>query len=1046
MENKIIELKKIFGVMAIVLFSIGHAQMTLKGTVTSAEGFPEAGANVKVEGGTPVFADSNGTYILKVESSQVKGGKVRVLAEAATTGATGTKEVSYKSGETKQVDFVLGSIQLEQVVAIGYGTARKKDLSGAVVSFKPDESLAATTNSIADLLQGQASGVSINTGGSTPGAASSVIIRGSNSLKGDSQPLYVIDNVPQSSAGQTMAGTANDFQLDPDPLAGINPNDIEDIQILKDASATAIYGSRGANGVILITTKKGKEGDARITFSTTTSISSPVNVMKSMNLREYADFYNQFAPNGDTRKIGFKFEGDKVIYKYNERESVVNYVDWMDVALRNSLSQTYSLNANGGSKKVKYNISAGFKDIEGIVKHTGFKHGDFRANINADLNDKLKVNLIASGYIRQNNMMSGGNPYGAASGGIISSALEYKPYDIPENDLDSEDQINMTTVLSWFNDYKDVTDEYRYSLSGDLRYKITPHLTYTFRAGGNMNNIDRKTWHGLELSIGRRNNGYIGTSTLDRNNYNVENLLNYNRTFGKTNVALTLGTTYDSYTWLNTREQGTDFPYPILGVNGMHVAKTIKRPIPDDRPYNLLSYLGRANISFADGKYILTTTLRADGTSKFAKGRKWGYFPSFAAAWNLKDEEFMQDVEFLNQFKLRAGYGETGSQGIDPYNTIYLYSDGQGYADINRDQLRGLRVAVLNNIDLKWESTSSYNAGIDFGLFRNRIRGTVDVYTKTTKDLLMDITLPPSTSFNSYAANRGFVYNKVIEGNVTIDIVKSKDFSWDIGGNIALNRSSFDGANTFLGGGVRYFGSPNIFINGRTPGLFFGYKTDGIVQKSEEDAYKKAFKLVNKATFTDAGAIKIADTNGDGVITRDDQVILGDPNPDFTYGLQTSVSYKKINFSASFTGVKGGQILNTFNRSRNVASYNNGVRNINPVAAANAWTEKNPSDYYPAVRAELLNDAVLDRYLESGSYLKCTDITLGYDLPRNILKQIKMDRIRLYMSVKNAFIITNYSGFDVTNRSFYSDPTIRGVDRTSFPDQRTFILGGSFTF
>ncbi|MBV7440367.1 TonB-dependent receptor [Weeksellaceae bacterium TAE3-ERU29] len=1044
MENKIIKLKKILGAMAIVLFSFGHAQMTLEGTVKSAEGYPEADAKVSVDGKSPVFTGPEGNYTLKVQPNQVKNGKVTIVVEGVT-GSLKTKVITYTQGATKKANFELGGIDLEEVVAIGYGTAKKSDLSGAVVSFKPDETLAATTNSIADLLQGQASGVSINTGGSTPGAASSVIIRGANSLKGDSQPLYVIDNVPQSSTGQTMASTANDFQLSQDPLAGINPNDIEDIQILKDASATAIYGSRGANGVILITTKRGKEGDARITFSTTSAISSPVNLMTSMNLREYAEFYNAYAPNGDPKKIGFIFEGDKIIYKYNERQAVVNYVDWMDEALRTSFSQTYNLNANGGGKKIRYNLSAGFKNIEGIVKHTGFQHGDFRFNVNADLNEKLKINLIASGYLRENNMMPGGNPYGSASGGIINAAIDYRPYLIPENDPDFDQEVNMTTVLSWFDDYQDVAKEYKYSLSADLNYKLTPHLSYTFRTGGNLNNIDRKSWYGLQLSIGRRNNGYLGTSTLDRNNYNVENLLNYNRSFGKTNVALTAGVTYDAYTWLNTREQGTNFPF-TLGVNSMYLAGTILRPDPTQRDYQLLSFLGRANVSFSGGKYILTSTFRADGTSKFEKSKRWGYFPSFAVAWNIKDEDFMQNVDFLNQLKLRAGYGETGSQGINPYNTLHIFTEGIGYADVKRNRRRGLGMSGLNNPELLWESTSSYNGGIDFGLFRNRIRGTVDVYAKTTNDLLMDIQLPPSTSFDVYATNRGSVYNKGIESNIDVDVFKTKDFTWNVGGNISFNKSKFEGAKSFFGGYVRYFGQPNIFINGEEPGLFYGYKTDGIVQESEQDVYKKSFELGGSSNLTDAGAIKIADANGDGIINRDDMVILGTPNPDFTYGLQTSVSYKKVKLSASFTGVKGGKVLNTYYRTHNIASYNTGVRNMDPAAVANAWTKENPSDYYPRIRAELLNDVVLDRYLESGSYFRCTDITLGYDLPRDILKEIKMDRVRLYLSVKNAFTITNYTGFDVTNRSFYSDPTIRGVDRYSFPDQRTFILGGSFTF
>lgn len=1018
---------------------VQQQQRTVTGKVMDLKGVPLPGVSVVIKGkqGKGVATDFDGNYSIEVGSDDVL-----VFSYIGFV----TQEINVK-GKTKVNVILKDDVEdLEEVVVVGYGTMRKKDLTGAITSIKPEESLAATSNSVENLLQGQVAGINVSTGGSTPGAAASIVIRGANSLKGDSQPLYVIDNVPQSSTGQTMASTANDFQMAQDPLAGINPNDIESIEVLKDASATAIYGSRGANGVIIITTKRGKEGKAKITVSANTSFSSAVNLMPLMNLREYAEFYNKYAPNGDPKKIGFRFEGDQIIYKYNEREAVVHYTDWMNEALRTANSNTYSINANGGSRSVKYNVSLGYKDVEGIVQKTGFEHGDFRLNLNTELTDKIKVNFIATGFIRKNNMMPGGNPYGAASGSIINAALDYRPYEIPRNDPQFGEEVNMTTVFSWIDDYQDITKEYRYTLSGDLNYKVTPHLTYTFRAGGNMNNIERKSWYGLQLSLGRNNNGYLGASVLDRNNYNIENLLNYNKSFGGVNVALTAGVTYDAYTWLNTREQGTDFPYTILGVNGMHIANTIKRPNPAQRDYQLLSYLGRANVALARGRYILTATFRADGTSKFQKDHRWGYFPSFSIAWNVKEENFMKSFKTLNQLKLRAGYGETGSQGINPYQTLYIYANGTGYADEERNQLRGLGVAGLNNTELLWESTSSFNAGIDFGILKNRISGTVDVYTKRTDNLLMDIALPASTSFRSYSTNRGSVYNKGIEGSLDIDVVKAKGFTWNIGGNIAVNRSKFEGAKSFFGNKVRYFGAPNIFIDGETPGLFYGFKTDGIVQEADEAAYKKAFKLGGEARLSNAGAIKIADTNGDGIINRADQVVLGDPNPDFTYGLKTSLSYKRAKLSASFTGVKGGLILNTYSRFQNIASYNAGVRNMSPAATANAWTPENPGNFYPAIRAQLLDEVVLDRYLESGTYFRCTDITLDYDLPRGILDKIKMNRIRFYLSVKNAFTVTNYSGFDVTSRSYYSDPTIRGVDRYSFPDQRTFILGGSFTF
>ncbi|MGQ2145329.1 SusC/RagA family TonB-linked outer membrane protein [Ornithobacterium rhinotracheale] len=1041
--------------------------MTIEGTVTSAEGYPEADAIVRVEGTKGAFTDLEGKFQLKVEPNQVVKGKVIVVAEAAN-GAIQTKRIKYKAGSVLKNNFKLGSIALEEVVAIGYGSARKKDLTGSIISIKPDKNMAATATSIDNLLQGQAAGVSVTTGGSTPGAAASVIIRGANSLTGDSQPLYIIDNVPQPSAGQSMRSASGDFQLAQDPLAGINPNDIEDIQILKDASATAIYGSRGANGVIIVTTKKGKTGKPKFTFSMNTTIAEAIDLIPLMNLEQYARYMNN-----STSEKKYDIRQDGVYYTYkaktesgNTQDKTVKifYRDWLNEALRKAYSNVYNFNVNGGSDKVRYNLSVGYKDVEGIVRKTGFRHGDFRLNLGADLSEKLKMNINVSGFLRKNNMMPGGNTTGRTTGAIIPTAMNSQPFILPSDDeagiSEKDFKDANSTVFSWINDFDDINKEYKFSLSGDATYKFNDKFSYTFRAAGNKNHLEKNNWFGIELFRGYIQNGVLTEGNLERDNYNVENLVNYNQKFGNLNFSATAGVTYEAYKWLDKSLVANGFPHFYLRTNGISIAENIKVLNPIQKDYQLLSYLGRVNLSFFDGRYLLTGSFRADGTSKFAKDNRWAYFPSFAAAWNVKEEEFLKLNKTISQLKLRGGWGITGSQNIDPYGTIFSYVNGVGYADSHGKIEKGLRVERINNPDLKWETTSSYNAGLDFGFVSNRIRGSVDVYRKLTSDLLINLSLSGSSSFNTFAVNNGEISNKGVEAMLNLDVLKSKDFIWTIGGNIAFNKSNVEklgvptGTYAGIGTDVRamygntigdHFGAPNIFVEGMVPGLFYGYVTDGLVQEVDLVEYTA---LVRGGAFTEtatAGAIKYVDVNKDGKIDINDKVIIGDPNPDFTYGMNTSFKYKGFRLSAQFQGVKGGDILNTNVRYREMAVRENGGRNIIPEAAEKAWTPSNPNTKYPAFKTNIQN-VVIDRYLQDASYLRCTDITLGYNIASKVLEQLKLNNLDFFVSVKNAFTITNYSGFDPATRSFGYDPLIRGVDLYSFPLQRAYIMGVTINF
>jgi TonB-linked SusC/RagA family outer membrane protein len=1030
------------------------AQIKVTGKVTDDKGSPIPGANVQIKNTSKgVSTDIDGVY--KLEANK---GAILIF----TYLGFNTQEKTVGTELTINVSLREDSQQLNEVVVVGYSSMRKKDLTGAIVSFKPNRDEAATATSIDDLLQGKVAGLNISTGGSTPGSAGSVTIRGANSLQGDSQPLYVIDNVPQSSTGQGVRNSTGDYQSPTDPLAGINPNDIEDIQILKDASATAIYGSRGANGVILITTKRGKAGKAIVRVSANYSMAEATKFLDLMNLDEYATYWNTIFPS-DQRFV----LGDNIKYVYTgvdengvnvRKETEISNIDWQKEVTRAALSQEYNLNINGGSENTKYSFSTSYKNIEGIVKNTGLKHGDFRLNLNTNVTDKLSLGVQLSGFIRKNNMMSGGNTIGRISGGLLSTATSTAPYDRPTDDASySNEGDAKTTALSWLTDYDDITNEYRFTASLDANYKITKNLKYTFRTGGNLNNVERTNWYGLSLYNGFLNNGYLSQDRFKRNNYNVENLLFYNKSFGAVNIDATAGVTYDVYQSASTGAIGKGFAYTNLRTNGMHTATSQQIINPGQSDYQLLSYLARLNASFFNGRYVLTGTIRADGTSKFSPENRWGYFPSLALAWNVAQENFIaNNAAWLSQFKLRVGYGETGSQNINPYSTIFGYgTPGLGYATVAGAQIQGIGVNGITNPNLKWESTESVNGGVDFGFFKSRISGSVDVYNKTTKDLLVNIDIPGSTAFRTLTVNRGEIANKGIEAALNVEIIRKKDFKWSIGGNIAFNQSIINkigsmpgtwgalGKKTaFLGNTAGdHFGQANIFIEGEAPGLFYGFKTNGIVQTG--DAYVVAAPFTSSAT---PGNLKVVDANGDGIINLSDQTIIGDPNPDYTYGFQTSLNYKQLRLKTSFSGVQGGDILNSNNRYINLASSQNLTRNMNPAAIANAWTTTNPSNEYTSFNSTVANGYIYDRYLEDGSYLRCTDITLGYTFEQDIAGQLGMNSIDIFASAKNPFTLTNYTGYDPTSRSFNSDPLRRGFDIFSFPMQRQIILGVNLTF
>lgn len=1064
----------LFCALAATLFVMpaNAQQTTVTGTVVDSQNAPVPGAFILLKGtSNGSMTDENGAYSISVPSSQsvLVFSSIGYESQEITVGSRAVVNVVLKDENSV----------LDEVVVVAYGTAKKSDLTGALSTIKPNDGDNAL-NSVSALLDGKVAGLVVGQTSSTVGSASSVVIRGANSLRGDNQPLYVIDNIPQASTGEfSGSGISGDFQIQQDPLSQLNPADIVDITVLKDASSTAIYGSRGANGVILITTRKGREGNARVRVGANFTVAEPGKLLDMISLADYVDYRNSRI--ADPTLHQFHKVGNQIRYVFSDAVSkydpgdpstyhVIQQRNWQKEIYRTAFSHSYNVSVDGGSDKMTYYVSANFKKIDGTVKNTSLMQGDLRANMSAKLSRKTKLELMLSGSIRQNDMMAGGNTLGGATGAVSRTALDYAPFEMPSGDPNFTDE-NKTTVLSWLNDYVDKTLNKNFSGSLNFTWDIIDGLKYNLRAGGNIVDQDRKRWYGMQLYQGMNNKGLLSISDLSKNNYSVENLLTYNKDFKKDiHFDATVGVTYDAYKFLNQNTIGTEFTFFELKEKGLSKANHIEVPQPLQKDYQLLSFLARVNASFLD-RYLITASFRADGSSKFAKGNRWGYFPSASFAWRIDNEPWMAEAKrTVSQLKARLSYGVTGNQAIDPYSTFSLYGQNASgdiiYADPNGGQLTTMIVTNLSNSGLKWEQTASWNLGIDFGFLKNRISGTLDLYQKNTKDLLISRTLPGSAGFASTYYNQGGMLNRGIELSLTAHLIDTKDWSWNLTGNIGLNRSKITDLGLlptsfgclgervgFYGNSLGdHFGVSHIFLAGEQPGLFYGYQTQGIVQASDitDDGvrYTKAdgttgyYKEFN-GTTPKAGDVKFVDCDGNGVVDENDRNIIGNPNPDFTYGFSTRVSWKGLALSASFNGVQGRDLINTNNRYINTP----GIRatNLSSAAYAGMWTAKNASNTYPSSTFAVGN-YMMDRYIEDASYLRCSDISLSWTLPSKWTDRIKFRNIAISASVKNAFVVTKYSGYDPEVNSFAFDGLRPGVDMSSYPSPRSFVFGLNLTF
>lgn len=981
----------------------------VSGVITNRDAQPVVGASI-VEKGTNrgTVSSTDGSYTFRVSSPDA------VLIYSFF----GCKTQEVAVANRTKIDIVLQdeAIALEEVVAIGYGTMKKSDLTGAVASVKSELLDNKPIASFDNALRGQIAGVQVRQNDGQPGGGASIRIRGTSSINGTNEPLYVIDGVPLISESVTEGQG-----LVINPLSSLSTNDIESIEVLKDASATAIYGARGANGVILVTTKRGREQTGEVRFSATLSIQTPEQAYQTLNGQQLAQL----------GKEAYENAGLPVPSYYENPESVVTRTNWMDEIFRTAITQNYQVNYGGGSKKVSYNFSAGYFDQQGILINTDFNRYTFRGQVNAEINRYIHFGSTV-GY-SQVKTTGYGNADSSLS--LITMAYEMNPalpvYDADgnytyRNNLDSSTGVYGGNPVQTAReaDMENRQDRFTGNIYTDFRFLGDDRLVFKTQFGvDNIFSLDRM-YLPTTLVVSVDGPGKGNVASFDTKTWVWENTLTYKNTWGRHSLSAMIGQTAQKFTQNVFRLGVKNFEDDRLGYHDLSVGKDIWLDQTTDTEWSMLSYISRIHYSF-DDRYLFTFTGRVDGSSKFGANNKYGFFPSGAFAWRVSEEPFMKDVQSVSNLKLRLSYGLVGNAGINPYQsqgTLVPVAPPFGSGVSNG----GMAPLTLPNADLSWESTSQFDAGIDLGLFDNRLSITADYYYKYTRDLLYAVDLPMYSGYMFSMRNLGDLSNRGFELSLTAVPVSTRNFNWTSTFNIDTNVTTIEKLNIAQGESAGT--DVTRMVAGDRLNNIWGYRTNGIAQLDED--LTQVAQLTNRPLV--AGEQKYQDINHDGVIDKDDEVVLGNLNPKFSFGFNNTFSYKNFNVNLFLEGTYGNDIINYTRKA--LESMDGRTNNITTVL--DRWTPENPDARLPRADRNSNSNGFSDRWIEDGSYLRIRDLTLGYTLPRKLLRGVAS--INVFVSFENLYTFTKYSG---------NDPSIGGgIDNNLYPTSRKYSLGVSLTF
>ena len=942
-----------------------------------------------------------------------------------------TKEV-VATGSPVNIQLAENIAQLNDVVIVGYGTQKKSDLTGSIGSV-PKNILNQPAASFDNLLQGAVPGVAVTQNSGQPGSTATIRVRGGNSISFGNAPLYVIDGFIIYNDNDYANVGSNGTSVN--ALSTINPNDIESIEVLKDASATAIYGSHGANGVVIITTKKGKKGTNNVTFSSYYGDQTIAKKLDLLDASQWGALVNDVNVSDGVAKT----------YTNAQLAALGTGSDWQSSALRNAPEYNGELSISGGDEKSRYLISGDYFDQEGTILNTGFKRYSARVNYEKNVTNKFKIstNIFGSQSIENKLVGSGYNSINfsnAFSSLILTSPVAQirnadgsynttSPYNpTPTNPLEDITATTNTTTLT----------RVLGNVAGE--YKLTPDLTLKVTAGVDILNTAQDYYAPSNTSGGYADQGYASIGAGNELSWLNENTLTYDHAFSNTNfLNVLVGYTTQYTRFSSSVASAQKFPNDLTTYNNLSYAGVANLPSSVFSSQALDSYLARVNYSYLH-IYNFTASVRADGSSKLGADNKWGYFPSAGFSWNLDKEDFFKPLEStISNLKLRLSAGQTGNSEVPPYSSLESLAPTNYY--FGSKLVTGIAPVQLDNPDLKWETTTQYDGGVDFGLFNNRVNFTFDAYYKKTSNLLLNVPLPLYSGYASELENVGSVENKGIELGINTDNIKNDHFTWKTNINFAENRNKV----LSLGPGVTsYFPtaptgqvSPVIVQVGLPVGTFWGYSTNGLLTAAD---IAKGVPLL-AGVPQQVGDTRYVDNNGDGKITTTDKHSLGSAQPKFTGGITNTFTYGQFDLSIFFQGSYGNKIFNLLQQTLERPTLTQNAS----ATLLNRWSPTNPTGTV-ARATDSPVPQVTDRYIENGSYLKLKNASLGYNFTNSIASKIGAKQLRVYVSGQNLLTITKYSGLDPEVNFYDNDNTKQGIDYGTYPAVRTFLAGLNVTF
>lgn len=1025
------------------------AQTTITGRVMDGASNESAiGATVMVVGTTVgTVSDFDGNFTLEVPDG-------KFILQVSMVGYK-TQVINIRGKNHIDVTLQEDTQEMDEVVVVGYGTMKKRDLSGSVSQIKSEDLLAGGGTDVAVSLSGKIAGVDVKESDGAPGSGVSITVRGANSFTTSSQPLYIVDGVPFGTDpnGLPQSGANDGHNQSQNPLSMINPNDIEKIEVLKDASATAIYGSRGANGVVIITTRKGQQGKPKVELNIRAGIQQIARKVKMLDAYHYALYQNEAAANsrayeGGTQRDPYRGEwdypyvGSAYIYsqgKYNpspedflhpglrtDQYGNVDEVagtDWQDQIYRLGWSQEYNASVSGGTEKGYYAFSGSYADQRGIIKNTGYQRYTLSINTAWHITKWLEIGTsqhfthAKTDFQRTN----------SENTGIIRSSLIFPPTYGPHQQTEQLDELNWLAAnpVNYIHGAKDQLKQISWFSSSFVEFTIQPWLKLRQNLGLGYNDGHRSTYYDRHTQEGKSpTNGKAGKASNIWKSLTTETLLTFDHKFNDNHsINAVLGVTFERGEGSSESMTATNFPNDLTKDADMSLALDRSVLRSSHTVQSLESYLARVNYTLM-GRYLFTASARVDGSSSFAAKHKWAPFFSGAFAWRMIDESWMQNQEVLSNWKWRVSYGQTGNQAIGAYRTLtVLEAANYPYTGTLESGEAMIDWRGPTNPDLKWETTDQVNAGLDVGFLNNRINLTFDYYYKRTRDLLQNVTIPSSSGFSQMMVNSGHVINQGFEFSLGAEVIDLNDWKWHIDANLSLNRNRIGGLKGDQYATALWSKADQVFLqrNGCPIGTLYGYKEEGI----------------DPAT----GEIIYADLNGDGAVTEADRTIIGNTNPDFTGSLTSRLSWKGLALSFMLQGSYGNDI---FNYNLTDITMSN-IGNITEEAYNHRWTPDNPDGaLWPKATAGYNRTWLIsNRYVEDGSFLKIKYITLAYEWyqPAKWIEKIHVD-----FTVNNVWTFTKYSWFEPDVNAGGTNASCPGVDSYSYPSARSYALTLNFTF